>query len=242
MKNLFFSAAVGTVIFLSGCTYNDIYEPWFDEDKPLYEEDLRPSFMKEEMPAVTTPAKDETAAEPTDATKPEAPEAATAPHTAATTDSSDEPQLELIDISTGKTVTQSADTTNIITTRETEYVEIPLLVVSDSAPSLPLKQPQILGSSVSFMSAHIPYAKGSSKLDARDMANIKETIEICEEYGCILKVIPYASDKNRDPQTLSDKRAQVIKDTLIKSGIDDERINIEPMRSDGDYAEIYIEY
>jgi hypothetical protein len=74
------------------------------------------------------------------------------------------------------------------------------------------------------------------------MANIKETIDICEEYGCILRIIPYASDNNPNPQKLSDKRAQTIKNALIKSGISDERINIAPMRQTGDYAEIYVEY
>ena len=238
MKNLSFSAVVGTLVLLSGCTYNDIYEPWFDEDKPLYEEDLRPSFMKENAPA-EAPAKDEAAAEQ----KPAAP-VVTPPVVPATAigNDSDEPQLELIDTTVSAAKSQGADTDNIITTREEKYVEIPLMVISESAPSLPLKQPQILGSSVSFLSAHIPYAKGSSKLDARDMANIKETIAICEEYGCILKVIPYASEQNPNPQMLSDKRAQVIKSTLVRSGINEERINIEPMRSTGDYAEIYVEY
>ena len=238
MKNLSFSAVVGTLVLLSGCTYNDIYEPWFDEDKPLYEEDLRPSFMKEETPA-KEPTKDEAATEP----KPAAPVAtpSVAPATAIGNDD-DEPQLELIDTTVSEVKNQSTGTDNVVITREEKYVEIPLMVISESAPSLPLKQPQILSSSVSFMSAHIPYPKGSSKLDARDMANIKETIDICEEYGCILKIIPYASDNNPDPQKLSDKRAQVIKNTLIKSGINDERINIEPMRRTGDYAEIYVEY
>lgn len=239
MKNLSFSTVVGTLVLLSGCTYNDIYEPWFDEDKPLYEEDLRPSFMKEDAP-VEAPVKDETATEQ----KPVAPAAtpSATPTTAIDNDNDDEPQLELIDTTLPKTKGQDADADNIITTREEKYVEIPLMVISESAPSFPLKQPQILSSSVSFLSAHIPYAKGSSKLDARDMANIKETIAICEEYGCILKVIPYASEQNRNPQMLSDKRAQVIKNTLTKNGIDEERINIEPMRSTGDYAEIYVEY
>jgi len=238
MKNLSFSTVVGTLVLLSGCTYNDIYEPWFDEDKPLYEEDLRPSFMKEDAPA-ETPAKDEAATEQ----KPVAPVATPpAAPAAAIGNDDDEPQLELIDTTLSGAKGQGADTDNVVTTSEGKYVEIPLMVISESAPSLPLKQPQILSSSVSFLSAHIPYAKGSSKLDARDMANIKETIAICEEYGCILKVIPYASEQNRNPQMLSDKRAQVIKNTLTKNGIDEERINIEPMRSTGDYAEIYVEY
>ena len=238
MKNLSFSAVVGTLVLLSGCTYNDIYEPWFDEDKPLYEEDLRPSFMKEETPA-KEPTKDEAATEPKPAAPVVTPSATPA---SATANDDDEPQLELIDTTVSEGKDQSTGTDNVVITREEKYVEIPLMVISESAPSLPLKQPQILSSSVSFMSAHIPYAKGSSKLDARDMANIKETIDICEEYGCILKIIPYASDNNPDPQKLSDKRAQVIKNTLIKSGINDERINIEPMRRTGDYAEIYVEY
>jgi len=238
MKNLSFSTVVGTLVLLSGCTYNDIYEPWFDEDKPLYEEDLRPSFMKEDAPA-ETPAKDEAATEQ----KPVAPVATPpAAPAAAIGNDDDEPQLELIDTTLSGAKGQGADTDDVVTTSEGKYVEIPLMVISESAPSLPLKQPQILSSSVSFLSAHIPYAKGSSKLDARDMANIKETIAICEEYGCILKVIPYASEQNRNPQMLSDKRAQVIKNTLTKNGIDEERINIEPMRSTGDYAEIYVEY
>ena len=237
MKNLSFSAVVGTLVLLSGCTYNDIYEPWFDEDKPLYEEDLRPSFMKEDAPTDTL-VKDEAVTEP----KPTAPVATPSATPVTAIDNDDEPQLELIDTTLSQTKSQGSDTDNMIITREEKYVEIPLMVISESAPSLPLKQPQILSSSVSFMSAHIPYAKGSSKLDARDMANIKETIDICEEYGCILKIIPYASDNNPNPQKLSDKRAQVIKNTLIKSGISDERINIAPMRQTGDYAEIYVEY
>ena len=195
--------------------------------------------MKEAAPA-KAPAKDEAPAEQKPTTPVVTPP--TTPATAIGNDNDNEPQLELIDTTLSEAKGQDADADNIVTTSEGKYVEIPLMVISESAPSFPLKQPQILGSSVSFLSAHIPYAKGSSKLDARDMANIKETIAICEEYGCILKVIPYASEQNPDPQMLSNKRAQVIKNTLTKNGIDEERINIEPMRSTGDYAEIYVEY
>ena len=27
-------------VLCQGCTYNSIYEPWFDENAPLYEEDV----------------------------------------------------------------------------------------------------------------------------------------------------------------------------------------------------------
>lgn len=97
---------------------------------------------------------------------------------------------------------------------------------------------------VSFVSAYIPYLKNSFRLDSKDKLSLKETVQICKEYKCSLRVISYASSKNKNYETLAEKRALEIRRFLTLNGIvyDNIKLQVEKDSNAGDFAEVLIEY
>jgi outer membrane protein OmpA-like peptidoglycan-associated protein len=97
---------------------------------------------------------------------------------------------------------------------------------------------------VSFVSAYIPYLKDSYRLDSKDRKSLKETAEICKEHSCKLRIISYASKKNKNYETLSEKRALEIRKFLTKNGIayGDIKVQAQKDTDAGNFAEVLIEY
>lgn len=203
MKSVTKNCLMGvTATLLAACSYNSLYEPWFDEDVPLYEQ---------------APVIDVTGQQPpVDTSADKAPD-----------------NIFIADESLQDTfVANPVNESGVIIKEEETFTEIVLPLPNNDSPS------------VSFVASYIPYNKDSSKLDSKDRKSVKETAEICKEYKCQIRIIAYASVKNKDYKTLAEKRVDVIKKALIKQGIAENKIITEAglAKNVGDFAEILVEY
>ncbi len=96
----------------------------------------------------------------------------------------------------------------------------------------------------SFVSAYIPYLKDSYRLDSKDRKALEETAKICKENNCKLRIISYAGKKNKNYETLPEKRALEIRQFLTKQGVAYENIKLqaEEDTNTGNFAEVLVEY